>query len=366
MGTVMVILDGMQDIAYPQLGGKTPYDYGKRENFIALEEASATGTLRTTPPGWEADTQTCILTLLGVPESQIPTGRSYIEALAVGIPVQDDDIIMRCNFIEVNEDGILTVPCCNAPDKIAKALRAEVSAQPGHSVTPVGAYKSLQKIAGGHKYFEGLQMSIPHQNKDRPLEQLLPRGNALADQLADFSRKMLEKYRPYTVFNWGVAVKGELPAFSGLHGGLTGAMVSKTDAPMGTAAAMGMSCPALPTATGDTDTDLAAKLAATLKLLEERDFVMLHIGGPDEATHRQDAAEKARFISRLDTETIGPLLERVPVGTRIMVTCDHEALCTTAGHTENPVKFWLYEKGKTLSGELGEFDGMQAVRILKG
>jgi len=364
--TVMVILDGMQDIAYPALENKTPYESGRGESFRELEQSSATGRLRTTPSGFEADTQTCVLTLLGALPNQIPPGRSYIEALALGLAVGDDDIIMRCNFVQVDERGRLAVPCCNAPDDIAKALREAVAAQPGNAVMPVGSYKSLQIIAGERMSLGGLVTSTPHQHAMEPFEQLLPRGNALGERLAAFSRKQLEKRRPYTVLNWGAAVKDKLPGFGALHSGISGAMVSKTDAPMGIAAAMGMECPRIPTATGDTDTDLAAKVEATLELAARHDFVMLHIGGPDEATHRQDPAEKAAFIAKLDRECIAPLMERLPEGARMLVTCDHAALCKTAGHTEDPVDFWMWEKGKKLDDDLGERDGTQAVSLLLG
>jgi 2,3-bisphosphoglycerate-independent phosphoglycerate mutase len=360
----MLVLDGMQDTGYGSLGGESPYDYGKGEAFRRLEGEALTGTLATTPGGFEPDTQTCVLTLLGVPAAHIPDGRSYIEALALGIPVGGEDLILRCNFVRVSPEGRLEVPCCSAPEDIARALRAEVASQEGVSVYPVGSYKSLQLIQGGRGWLEGLKTAMPHQHQGEAFEALLPGGNALADRLAGFSRRMLEQYRPYTVLNWAQAVKGELPAFAGLHGGISGGMVSATDAPIGAAVAMGMRCPRIPTATGDTDTDLGAKLEAAFSLLQTVDFTMLHIGGPDEATHRQNPREKADFFTKLDTAVIAPLMERAPEGTRVMLTCDHEALCSTAGHTGEPVRFWLWEKGRPLSGELGLVEGVRAVEVL--
>lgn len=365
MPSIMLVLDGMQDVAYPTLGGKSPYDYGKGVNFARIERASAVGQLRTTPQGFEPDTQTCVLTLLGVEERDIPSGRSYIEALAVGMPVEDDDLVVRCNFVKIAPDGTMEVPCCMAPDDVAKALLEEVAARPGHRVRRVGSYKSLQCIAGGKKYLETFQGYPPHNYSGSPLEELLPGGNELAEDLAAFSRRMLAKYRPYTVYNWAQSAKGSLPQFRDLHG-ISGAMVSATDAPVGGAVAMGMACARPDTATGDTDTDLAAKVEATLRLAEQNDFVMLHVGGPDEATHRQDEREKAAFIAQMDAELIGPILDGAPVGTRIMVTCDHIALCSTSGHTAEPVDFWLYEKGSELAGNLGCRPGTEAVEILRG
>ena len=364
MAGLMLVFDGMQDNEYDILGGKTPYDSGKGDAFHRFEAESSTGALITTPEGFEPDTQTCVLTLLGVKPNDIPEGRSYLEALALGLPVSLDDLIVRCNFVKVSDDGILEVPCCAAPPRIAKALREEVLKQKGMSIFPVGSYKSLQLIKDARPYIEGMKTFMPHQHQGERFEDLLPSGNELADKLANFSRDMYKKYKPYTVLNWAQAVKGELPAFPVVHGGLNGGLVSKTDAPMGIASAMWLECPKLPTATGDTDTDLSAKLEATLNLLKKVSFVMLHIGGTDEATHRQDPQEKADFISRLDNEIVAPLMERIPDGTRIMITCDHEALCSTAGHTTTPVRYWLWEKGKILSGDSGVTDGTKAISMI--
>lgn len=365
MSCIMVVLDGLQDVAYTELDGKTPYEWGKSVNFDKIEAACARGRLVSTPEGFEPDTQTCILTMLGLAPDEIPSGRSCIEALAIGLDIGENDLVMRCNFVKVTPDGILEIPTCSAPTEVAAALKSAVAAVPGHRITQVGSYKSLQVVRDAGK-FAGMVTYPPHNYAGRPFDELLPSGNELADFLAEFSREQLKLHAPYTVLNWAQSTPRALPAFSSLHGGMSGAMVSATHAPMGCAVAMGMECPAIPTATGDTDTDLAAKAAATLELAGRHDFVMLHVGGPDEATHRMNAREKAEFVRKMDAELIEPILDGCADGTRIMVTCDHVALCTTGGHTTEPVEFMLYEKGKKLAGDMGTIDGRLAVEVLAG
>lgn len=365
MSRIMIVLDGLQDIEYAELNGKTPYDAGKGESLRAVEAACLRGRISATPEGFEPDTQACVLTMLGVEPKDIPSGRSYIEALALGIPVDKDDIVLRCNFVKITPEGILEIPTCAAPRDVAEALKAAVAAIQGNTITQVGSYKSLQVIKGGGKFMASMKTFPPHNYAGKPLEMLLPSGNELADTLAAFSREQLKLYAPYTVLNWAQSVPCTLPSFASLHGGMSGAMVSATHAPMGCAAAMGMECPRIPSATGDTDTDLAAKAAETLRLAAKHDFVMLHVGGTDEATHRQDAREKAEFIKKLDAELIAPILRDIKDGDELMITCDHEALCETGGHTSEPVEFMLYEKGRELQGDIGEIDGKKAVGIFE-
>ncbi len=92
MSCIMIVLDGLQDTAYPELGGKTPYDRGKAAGLKEIEAACVTGRLSATPAGFEPDTLTCVLTVLGVGVPDIPAGRTAIEALAVGLPVGRDDL----------------------------------------------------------------------------------------------------------------------------------------------------------------------------------------------------------------------------------------------------------------------------------
>lgn len=360
---IMIVLDGLEDHSYDSLDGKTPYDFGKGANFRFIEQASAKGRLRTTPPGFEADTQTCMLTLMGVPPERIPGGRSYIESLAAKFPVGEQDLVLRCNFVKISPDGMVENPTCTPPDEIATALLEEITALPGHTWTRVGGYKSLQCIAGGREYLKNMRTYPPHDHLGDSLQSLLPSGNQLAEELAAFSRSMLQKYAPYTVLNWAQAVSCKLPSFQELHG-ISGGMVSKTDAPVGAAIAMGMAVASPPTATGETDTDLDAKAKAVLDMMEKQDIVILHVGGPDEATHRKDEKEKAAFVARMDQELIAPILAGCPDGTRIMLTCDHIALCSTSGHTADPVAFLLYEKGADSSAALGTFPGLDAIPIL--
>ena len=143
-------------------------------------------------------------------------------------------------------------------------------------------------------------------------------------------------------------------------------MVTKTLARGGVERAMQMPCPPLPGATGDTETNLAIKAQTTLAFLQTHDFVALHVGGPDEATHRQDPVEKAAFIARADKEMLAPILAECPAGTRVLLTCDHAALCSTAGHTTEPVRALLWQKGTILSGDKGLLSGRKAIPPLMG
>ena len=62
-------------------------------------------------------------------------------------------------------------------------------------------------------------------------------------------------------------------------------------------------------------------------------FVLLHINGADEASHRKDAMEKRVFLSRVDAEIVCPLATNLPF---FIVTGDHAADPRTGTHESTP------------------------------
>ena len=73
-------------------------------------------------------------------------------------------------------------------------------------------------------------------------------------------------------------------------------------------------------ATGDTDTDLASKVRSALKAAQKFPFVLLHINGADEASHRKNPSEKAAFLRKIDELVLSELLQSEH---EIVVVSDH-------------------------------------------
>jgi 2,3-bisphosphoglycerate-independent phosphoglycerate mutase len=94
-----------------------------------------------------------------------------------------------------------------------------------------------------------------------------------------------------------------------------------------------------PGATGRADSDLAAKRAAALAALERgAQRVVVHVGGPDEASHRLDRAAKIRAIEDADRELIGPLAQALAdTGAELRVCPDHGCDPFTGAHAGGPV-----------------------------
>ncbi len=112
-----------------------------------------------------------------------------------------------------------------------------------------------------------------------------------------------------------------------------GCVISGTSVVRGIGKLLGMDVWTVPGATGDTDTDLSAKCLAALDAAGKYPFVLLHINGADEASHRKDAREKHAFLAKVDIEIIRPLAAKLPY---FVVTGDHAADPRTGNHAGTP------------------------------
>lgn len=93
-----------------------------------------------------------------------------------------------------------------------------------------------------------------------------------------------------------------------------------------------------PGATGDVDTDHAAKVRAAVGALADARQVVVHLGAPDEASHRLDRAGKVAAFEAIDALVLGPLREEVGArGGVLEVACDHGTDPATGEHLADPV-----------------------------
>jgi len=103
----------------------------------------------------------------------------------------------------------------------------------------------------------------------------------------------------------------------------------------------GLATPNVPGATGNLDTDFAAKGRAALDALEQYDFALVHVEAPDEASHQGSPERKVWAIEQVDRHVVGPLAERARAlsGSRLMVLADHYTKISTRTHAPEPVPF---------------------------
>ena len=87
-------------------------------------------------------------------------------------------------------------------------------------------------------------------------------------------------------------------------------------------------------ATGKPDTNVAAKISASIDALKTSDFVFMHLKGTDVLGEDGNAKGKKEFIEKAD-KAFAPLLKLN--GVVVCVTGDHSTPCSLKKHSGDPV-----------------------------
>src|SRR5881394_1922801 len=142
---VLVVLDGLGDIATREQNYLTPLEAAKTPNLDALAKESAQGRMIPVAPGITPGSGPGHLGLFGYDPLEFQVGRGVIEALGLGLELKPGDVCARANFCTLDAKGIVTDRragriateicadlCAIVAKKIKKIGDAEVIIQPGN------------------------------------------------------------------------------------------------------------------------------------------------------------------------------------------------------------------------------------------
>ena len=104
MKYLVLIPDGMADRPSEKLGGKTPMEIANKPTMDALAAKSVCGTVLNVPVTMVPESDTANLAILSYDPKIYSKGRSPLEAVSLGIKLEDDDTAIRCNLVTVSED----------------------------------------------------------------------------------------------------------------------------------------------------------------------------------------------------------------------------------------------------------------------
>ncbi|MBU4124083.1 MAG: hypothetical protein KKI14_01295, partial [Nanoarchaeota archaeon] len=128
--------------------------------------------------------------------------------------------------------------------------------------------------------------------------------------------------------------------------GMKGAVVAKSPVVRGIGKHFEMDVIDVSGATADLKTDLNAKTMEALRALDNHNFVVLHILGPDIAGHTKDIQLKKGFIEKIDRDVFAKIKEYVNFeDITLVVTSDHITSIFTGDHESGMFPFMIYTNG---------------------
>ncbi len=362
----VVIIDGASGLPLAERGGKTCLELAHTPNLDAMAEEGTLGLVRTVPPGMEPSSACACLSILGYDPKVYYRGRAAIEAKSMGIPIDNGEVVFRCNLVAVRDGKMWDYSAGHITTREGQALIASLQESLGddsiHFYPGVG-YRHICKLKGREDTL-GASCTPPHDIPGRPVAEFLPRGSG-SELLIDLMARSEVVLRDHPVntgrrsrgdipatmiwFFWGSGRAPDMPAFRQVYG-LRGAMTSGVDLLRGLARLVGMEVLEIPGVTDGQDNDYAAQAAGALEALNARDLAVIHIEAPDEAAHDGSVDEKIGAIQRTDAEVLGRLRSWRPGGLRVLILPDHPTPIKVRTHTGDPVPSLLWGAGFAANG----------------
>lgn len=368
MKYIVVLGDGMADEPIPELGNKTPLDAAATPVMDALAGAGIIGTVQNVPAGMAPGSDVANLSVLGYDPAANYSGRSPLEALSVGVQMDEDDVIFRSNIVTLTEsepyaqktilDHSSGEISTEDADVLMDAIRAKFNSDTFRFYTGT-SYRHILVWKGGRV----CQLEPPHDHLGKVIGPYLPQEVALRRMMEEsfdilnnhplnLARAAQGKHKANSLWFWGAGTKPRVQNFYEKTG-LKGAMISAVDLLKGIAVGAGMEVCQVPGATGSIDTNYEGKAQAAIDALlrDGCDYVYIHVEAPDEMGHQGRTQDKVKSIEYLDSRLIARVkqaMEEANEDFRILVLPDHPTPICIRTHTADPVPYLLYDSTRQL------------------
>jgi len=351
---IIIIIDGAADEPQPDLGGLTPLQAARIPHSDSVAADGICGLAKTIPYEMEPGSDIAALSILGYDPRRYHTGRAPLEAASLDVPMNAEDVAFRCNLVTCDGSTLIDYSAGEIPTADAHVLMGALSDKLSTRLVqfyPGVSYRHVMVWRGGSPE---AQTTPPHDIMGNEIEPYLPRGEGeemlrrlMFDSLEILDSHDINKRRrdqgelpANMIWLWGQGRMCALPSFALLRG-TPGVVIAAVDLVRGVGKCAGLATPKVPGATGNLETDFAAKGQAALEALEQYDFALVHVEAPDEASHQGSPERKVWAIEQADRHVVGPLAERARVlsDSRLMVLADHYTKISTRTHAPDPVPF---------------------------
>lgn len=363
MKYIVVLGDGMADEPIETLGGKTPLEYARTPMMDTLAKRGEIGLLHTIPEGMKPGSDTANLSVIGYDPKKYYTGRSPLEALSIGVPMEDGDVALRCNLVTLSEEEPYE------EKRIIDHSSGEISTRDA-AVLVEALRKELENET--YQFYVGtsyrhcliwkngrvVELAAPHDHLTETIGQWLPEDPKLRE-MQKKSYEILSKHpinlerkarglnQANSCWFWGAGTKPALASFEETYH-KKAVMISAVDLLKGIAVGAGMKNIIVEGANGGLHTNYEGKAqAATDALLRDGyDLAYIHVEAPDEMGHQGSVERKVQSIEYLDQRVVRPIVERMDQSGeeyRLLVLPDHPTPIRVRTHTSDPVPYLFYD-----------------------
>lgn len=369
MKYLILVPDGAGDEPVEALGGKTPLEAADIPMINELAAKGQVGTVKTIPPGVAPGSDAANLSVMGYDPSVYLTGRSPLEAASIGINMSDTDVAFRVNLITLTgegdyEDLIITDHSSGditteEADQLIQAVNEAFADERIHFYTGV-SYRHCMIVHNGSTDYE---LTPPHDVLTQRVGDHLPKGEG-SEFLTDMMKKSYEILKDHpvnqdriarglnpanTLWIWGQGRKPSLSSFYDKYG-IKGTAISAVDLIKGIAICAGLNSVDVEGATGTLHTNFDGKAQVAIREYKDgKDFVYMHLEGPDECSHQGDMEGKLECMHSIDQKVLKPIVEYLRAAGedfRALIVPDHRTPLAIRTHSADPVPYVIYDSRK--------------------
>lgn len=369
MKYIIVLGDGMADEPLEILGNKTPLEVANKPGMEKLAKQGEIGLTCMVPEGMAPGSDTANLSVMGYDPKIYYTGRSPLEALSIGVDMEETDVSLRCNVVTLSEEEE-----CYEERHVIDHSSSEISTEDA-AVLLEALKEGLKKE--GYEFYVGtsyrhllvwkngkvVELTPPHDILTQRIGNYLPEDEVLRDMMKksydilvnhpiNIKRKEMGLNPANSAWFWGAGTRPALQSFEEKTG-KRGAMISAVDLLKGIAVGSGMDNIIVEGANGGLHTNYTGKMqaAADALLKDGYDFVYIHVEAPDEMGHQGLTDEKIQAIENIDKYIVEPLAEKMEQSGedyRMLILPDHPTPIRIRTHSNGPIPYLLYDSTKQL------------------
>lgn len=362
----VIIMDGAAGLPLPEHGGRTCLELAKTPNLDILASTGILGMAKTIPAGMEPSSSNGCMSVLGYNPAAYPVGRAVIEATSLGIPVDEGEVLFRCNLISLKDGKMHDYSAGHIGNEEAQRIINDLNKRLGSDSVvffPGLNYRHILKIRGGGETLLA-ECTPPHDIPGRPVDEYRPKGRGsdflndlmkrsegiLLDHPVNIERKNRGESTADTIWLfWGSEKAPNMPTFEESYG-IQASVTSAVDVIRGLAMMLGIDILDIPGVTDGLDNDFSGQINGALESLGKYDMAVVHIEAPDEEGHHGSVENKVEAIQRIDTEVISRLIAWENDGFRLLVMPDHPTPIEIRTHNGDPVPFLLWGEGFSSNG----------------
>lgn len=372
MKYIVVLSDGMAGRPLKELGGKTTLEAADTPVMDALSKVSELGMASMVPEDMAPGSDTANLAVMGYDPKLYYTGRSPLEALSIGVRMEDTDVSFRCNLVTLSEED-----CPYEERVILDHSSDEISTEDASILLEAlksGLKSERYKFYAGTSYRHLLiekggkvsELTPPHDILTKQIGEYLPEDKTLLEMMKksygilenhplNVSRRKQGLKPANSAWFWGAGKRPALTSFEA-RTGKKGVMISAVDLLKGIAVGADMERIIVDGANGGLHTNYAGKAKAAVNALvnDGYDFAYIHIEAPDEMGHQGNISDKISAIEHVDREILKIVTEGLREAGedyRLLLLPDHPTPIEVRTHTGDAVPYLLYDSTRKTEGK---------------